>query len=299
MSEPQAEALIDVPGGVDVRRTLVPPILLMPMPCYRVEGAAVEQALWTEAGPTTVRYDPVDATRVSVRAWGEGAEELVKLAPAALGVFDKPGEFVPDQPLLAGLARRFAGIRFGRTGRVWEHLLPAVCGQRVTGKGAMRSVRDLIRTYGESAPRGLLTMPRPEKIAALPPYALVPCGLDAKRASTLIFSASHAKKLRRLAEVTPREADSFLQRLPGIGPWTSALVLSGALGDADAVPVGDYNLPSLVTWNLAGERRGDDHAMLALLEPYRPHRGRVLRWLSASGRVPPRRGPRLAVRDIR
>jgi hypothetical protein len=38
--------------------------------------------------------------------------------------------------------------------------------------------------------------------------------------------------------------------------------------------------------------------MLALLEPYRPHRGRVQLLLEASGIRPPAFGPRMEVRAI-
>ena len=65
-----------------------------------------------------------------------------------------------------------------------------------------------------------------------------------------------------------------------------------ALGDADAVSVGDYHLPNQVAWALAGEARADDARMLELLEPYRGQRGRVIRLLLAGARVgmpaPPR-----------
>ncbi len=71
-----------------------------------------------------------------------------------------------------------------------------------------------------------------------------------------------------------------------------------ALGDPDAVSVGDFHLPHLVSWALAGEPRADDARMLELLEPYRGQRGRVIRLLEASGIRPPRYGPRLAPRSI-
>ncbi|MGH2687137.1 MAG: DNA-3-methyladenine glycosylase 2 family protein, partial [Actinomycetota bacterium] len=56
--------------------------------------------------------------------------------------------------------------------------------------------------------------------------------------------------------------------------------------------------PHQVSWALAGEPRGDDARMLELLEPYRGHRGRVVRLIVAAGIGPPRRGPRLATRSI-
>ena len=85
-----------------------------------------------------------------------------------------------------------------------------------------------------------------------------------------------------------------LQAFHGVGPWSAAEVALVALGDPDAVSVGDYNLPSMVTWALLGERRGTDERMLELLEPYRGHRARVLRLLGAAHGGPPRHGPRYA-----
>ncbi len=71
-----------------------------------------------------------------------------------------------------------------------------------------------------------------------------------------------------------------------------------ALGDPDAVSVGDFHLPNLVSFALAGEPRGTDARMLELLEPYRGQRGRVIRLLEASGIWPPTRGPRCPIRSI-
>ena len=67
----------------------------------------------------------------------------------------------------------------------------------------------------------------------------------------------------------------------GVGPWTAARIGLIALGDPDAVTVGDLHIPHMVTWALAGERRGSDERMLELLEPFRGHRGRVIRLLMA------------------
>ena len=69
--------------------------------------------------------------------------------------------------------------------------------------------------------------------------------------------------------------------VPGIGPWTAARLAMIALGDRDAVAVGDLHLPHMVSWHLAGERRGSDARMLELLEPYRGQRARVIRLLLA------------------
>jgi 3-methyladenine DNA glycosylase/8-oxoguanine DNA glycosylase len=75
-------------------------------------------------------------------------------------------------------------------------------------------------------------------------------------------------------------------------------VAAVALGDPDAVSVGDYHLPHLVAWALAGKPRGDDALMLELLEPFRGNRGRVLRLLELGGHHAPRFGPRRPLRSI-
>ena len=94
------------------------------------------------------------------------------------------------------------------------------------------------------------------------------------------------------------DAMNRMTAFPGIGVWTAAQAVQAALGDPDAVVVGDYKIPNVVAWNLAGEPRGDDQRMLELLEPYRGHRARVVRLLKAGGELPPKYGPRLAVMPI-
>ncbi len=79
----------------------------------------------------------------------------------------------------------------------------------------------------------------------------------------------------------------------GVGEWTAAEVARLALGDADAVSIGDYHLPNVVAWALAREPRGTDARMLELLEPYVGQRARVQRLLEAGGIVAPKYGPRM------
>ena len=92
---------------------------------------------------------------------------------------------------------------------------------------------------------------------------------------------------------------SRLEAFPGIGVWTSAKVAQVAWADADAVAVGDFHLPKIVVYSLTGKRGGDDDAMLELLEPFRPHRGRAARLLKFGGSEPPARGPKHRIRDLR
>jgi len=85
----------------------------------------------------------------------------------------------------------------------------------------------------------------------------------------------------------------------GIGIWTASLVLGQAVGDPDAIPIGDYHVKNSVSWALAGEPRGTDERMIELLEPYRGHRQRVVRLIHLGGITAPKYGPRTQPRNIR
>jgi 3-methyladenine DNA glycosylase/8-oxoguanine DNA glycosylase len=122
--------------------------------------------------------------------------------------------------------------------------------------------------------------------------------VEGVRARTIIGAAAVAARLEQVSELDPAEADHRLRSLPGIGVWTSAEIRQRAAGDADAVSVGDYHLPRAVGWTLAG-RITDDAGMLELLAPYAGHRYRVTRLIELGGQLPPRRGPRMPIRDYR
>ena len=95
-----------------------------------------------------------------------------------------------------------------------------------------------------------------------------------------------------------RDATARLLRIPGVGTWTAAEVTVGALGDPDAVSVGDFHLASVVGYALTG-RKLDDAGMLAELACYAPQRHRAVRYVELSGVAPERHGPRFAGRDYR
>ena len=288
--------VLDVPRDLDLRRTLAPLAHGSGDPTIRFAADGTWRALRAESGPATLHLTAA-AGQVAAEAWGEGALEALTRLPALLGLEDDPGKLVSAHPVLRDLARRFAGMRLPRTGRRFEALLPAILERKVTGVEARRSYRELIRRYGEPAPgpAPLRLAPRPATLAGLPYHAYHPLGLERRRADVIRRAAALAPRLEAAA---PDAARRLLAMIPGIGPWTTAEVLRVADGDPDAISVGDYHLPHLVAWLLAGEARADDRRMLELLEPYRGQRGRVQRLLELSGLAAPRRGPRMPARQI-
>jgi len=268
-------------------------------PTMRIERAAIWRAARTVRGPATVHLR-FAAGEVLASAWGPGAEAALDGLPRLLGADDDPDAFVPPPGVLRELVARRHGLRFTRSDWVMGALLPAIIEQKVTGDEAGRSFRGLVRVHGEPAPGpgGLVLPPTPEALARLPYWAYHPVGLEQRRADTIRRAASRAGWLEDGILGRPVEALERLRQLPGIGPWTAAETLRIAMGDPDAVSVGDFHLPHLVSWMLAGEPRGTDDRMLELLSPFAGQRARVVRLLELSGQRAPRYGPRLAGRSI-
>ncbi|MEQ7010074.1 DNA-3-methyladenine glycosylase 2 family protein [Actinopolymorpha sp. B17G11] len=274
-----------------------------------VHRCTPDGAVWrgtrTPDGPASVRIaaDPGRAA-VEARAWGPGATWVLDRLPALVGAEDDPSGFEPGLPLVATLAKRFAGWRVCRTGRVFEALMPAVLEQKVTSKEAWRSWRELVWRFGEPAPGPgpapvtLRVPPDAATLAALPSWEWHRAGVGPHRMRTLVRCALLAETLERTLDLPPAEVERAFRTIPGVGPWTVAEVLQRAHGCPDAVSVGDFHLAKAVGWALAG-RPYDDETMLTVLARWPGHRYRVTRLIELAGIMPPRRGPRFAPRDYR
>ncbi|MFF1909433.1 DNA-3-methyladenine glycosylase family protein [Kitasatospora sp. NPDC058218] len=289
---------------LDVARTLLPLRRGPADPSYRTTG---DGALWrasrTPAGVGTLRVlaRPADG-EVEARAWGPGAGWLLERLPALLGAGDDPAGLVLPPGPLREAQRQAAGVRLTRTGLVLESLVPAILEQKVTTDEAYRAWRTLLRDFGTPAPgpaEGMRVAPSAREWALLPSWEWHRAGVDPKRSATVVRAVRLAARLEEASAMDHAEAFARLTAVPGIGVWTAAETLQRSNGDPDAVSVGDYHLPNLVGWALAGRPRSDDAQMLALLEPYRPHRYRLCRLLLAAGARAPRYGPRLAPNDHR
>jgi 3-methyladenine DNA glycosylase/8-oxoguanine DNA glycosylase len=270
-------------------------------PTMQLGLGGVWRASRSPEGPFTTHLSSLEPTVVRVRAWGPGADWALDAVPRLLGAADDTAdEFVPHHPVIAELVRRHPHVRLVRTEAPFEALVPGILEQKVVGLEAKRSYALLVRRHSEPAPgpAGLWLPPAADVLAALPTYAFHPLGVERKRGDTIRLAASYASHLDGALVDGPAALARRLTALPGIGPWTAAEVTLRALGDPDAVSVGDYHLPKLVAWALAGEPRADDARMLELLEPYAGHRGRVIRLLELGHPAAPRYGPRLSTRSI-
>ena len=185
---------------------------------------------------------------------GRGASSSTGL-PALLGLDDDDTGLRAGPP--PGGRRARAAARpgpAGPDGAVWEALLPAILEQRITGTEAWRNYRRLVRAHGAPAPGplGLLLAPDAGRWSRRCRRGASPAlGIEPRRGALLRRIAREAPRFEALG--SGRAAPRRRRRgrggpgrgaagPPGIGPWTAAEVTLRALGDPDAVSVGDAHL---------------------------------------------------------
>lgn len=273
-------------------------------PTTRLRPGEFVRATLTPDGPATLRLRwradpaPPGADGLSAEAWGPGAAWLLTRVDALTGLHDRAVVAERAHPVVRRAMRQTRTRRIAASGTLYHELLPTILAQRITAGEALRQWRLLCRRLGDRPPgprelvAGLRLPPAPEPLTHRPGWWFHPLGIEERRATALSEVARHADRLWAWSDAGPATTAAKLALLRGVGPWTVGSVLGPALGDPDAVPIGDYHLPSTVAWALAGEPRADDARMLELLAPYAGQRGRVLSAIVSTARRAPAFGPR-------
>lgn len=281
---------------VDLRRSLAPMQRGPGDPAQQQVGDDIWRTTLTPDGPATVRLRQTGPCEITVQAWG----------PGSAAVLDRTGDWFPESdfepadrahPNIVDAHRRFPGLRTLATGQVCEALIPAILEQKVLGVDAFGSWRQLLTRFGTPAPGPtplpMQVAPTTNEWAAIASWDWHLAGVDPQRYRTAQAAARVADRIDSIAATgTTNEVYRALRSVRGVGAWTAAEVGCRALGDEDAVPWGDYHLANLVGVGLTGERVSAEDVP-ALLEPYSPHRGHVVRLLQFSPLVRvERHGPR-------
>lgn len=227
------------------------------------------------AGPVTLRLTELERGRFRAEAWGPGAEQAIAAAPELLGASDCPSSLVAQHPPVERAIRFHRGLRLSRAPWLVDRLMGIVLEQRVKVEEAWRSWRYLVQDFGEPAPaiEGLMVAPECKAIRRIGFDTWWRWGVDRKRAGTLCEVAFVAAKVEGLGG--PDAARALFAHIKGVGPWTEGMFCGFALGDPDAVVVGDLHMPHQLSKALTGIPFGDDDKMLELLAPYAGQRFRV------------------------
>jgi len=224
-----------------------------------------------------------DSDALRVTAYGPDAEQLLKETLTGFAQDDGYTDFATDDTGVLRLHRSLPGLRLLRVPWLYETACSVILQQRVRWVDAVREWQRITQRYGSPAPLGLRAFPAAGTLARVPLFALEQMGIDPRRAKTLLRFAREMTFVRLGAELDFAGLRDRLQRVPGIGPWTTESVMGYGAGDADAAIPGDLHLPRIICYALAGEQNGTDARMLELLEPFRGHRFRIIRLLYAAG----------------
>jgi 3-methyladenine DNA glycosylase/8-oxoguanine DNA glycosylase len=267
-------------------------------------AGVIWRASRTPEGVATIAIAP-SGDAVRAMAWGPGAEWAIAQLPALCGAHDDATGFDGSpHPLVAEAHRRNPGLRIGRTDLLFEALAGSIMEQKVTGLQAFGAWRRIVQWCGERAPgptpRPMFIPPGIDGWRSIPSWTWHRAGLEPPQSRTIVAAAALGPSIERAlgAAVTGDDRDRILTSLRGIGLWTAAETRIHALGDADAVSVGDYHLAHEVGYALTGARTDDD-GMLELLAPWAGQRQRVIRLIGRAGVREPRRGPRVHPEDHR
>lgn len=268
-------------------------------PTMRLRGNEMWRATLTPDGGATIHIS-VTRGELTAEAWGPGQKWVLDRLEDLVGASDDPRQLVPCDPVVRDLVKRRRGLRIGRTNAVMEALVPAILEQKVTSYEAHASFRRMTYAWGDVAPGPMrLRVPvDPARLAGTPYYEFHRFGIERKRADVIRAVCARAARLEECVDLPPNVAERRLRSFAGVGAWTAAEVAARALGDDDAVSLGDFHLPHLVSWAMAGEPRATDERMLELLAPYAGQRGRVIRLIESTVSPRPRRAPRQRIRSI-
>lgn len=292
-----------VPLPIDLLRSLRPLVASSNDPTIRLRPDRIVRAGRTPDGPVTLDIRRVAAQRFLAHATGPGRDWALENAPDLLGAADDLDGFDASHHRMVARAHHARNdLRIVRSGRIDDVLVPTILAQRVTSQEAARSWTRLVTAWGRPAPGPipLRLPPGADELASRPYWDFHRLGVERSRAERISVACRHLEVLQ--AAITPGRAPpddlpvtERLARVPGIGPWTAALLARTAAGDPDTVEVGDYNTKDHIVHALTGRPRGSDEQMLELLEPFAGHRGRVIRLLLSAAPRPPRFGPKRRV----
>ena len=190
--------------------------------------------------------------------------------------------------VLGPLTRSLRGLKPFRPASLFDMLVTAVIEQQISLAAARQIRARLISRFGDEV-EGEPVFPAPETLAGAPLDELTECGLSHRKAeyvkgvSTEIVEGT--LDLDELEKASSDEVRARIDALRGFGPWSAEYVLIRGLARADAVPVDDLGVRTVVGKLLGDGSRPTAAEAAALLAPLAPYRGLAAFYLLVAGRL--------------
>jgi DNA-3-methyladenine glycosylase II len=217
---------------------------------------------------------PSEAGRAEVR---RTLEQMLGLGIDLVGFY----ELAAADDRLAGLAKRFRGVRPPRFASVFEALVNAVACQQFSLTVGIHLLDRLAAVYGpEVALRGARPgFPTAERLAAAEPSHLRRLGFSLTKARTLVGLARRVAAgtldLDALAQADDEAATAALVALPGIGRWSAEYVLLRGLGRLGVLPGDDVGARNNLRRRFELPASAGYDEVVALAEGWWPYGGLV------------------------
>lgn len=239
------------------------------------EDGSWSRAFAGDSGACVVRVVQTapDALEVCTTSSGD-VRMLAREVKIMLGVDVDLAEWyerVAGVPWLARLAAACEGVRPPRYPTLWEACAHAIVFQQISIHAAASIMRRVVERFG--TPLGAVTtFPSSASLAAARSDEMRACGLSENKALHLRAVAQAIE----CGDITEGDIESLptgaaakrLIALPGIGPWSAAVVLLRGFGRLDTFPMGDSGVAAGVKL-LSNDPAVDLSALLDRLGPVR------------------------------
>ena len=190
-----------------------------------------------------------------------------------------------SDPVMKAIIERIPDKQLDRTEveRPDDHygaLLRSITGQQLSVKAAFAIYNRVLAFFdGE--------VPTPEQILAADPEKLKQAGgLSRAKTSYLRSLAEHVVngelELQKLNDLPDDEVIAELTAVKGLGVWTSQMFLMFHLGREDVMPTGDLGIRRAVMFEYGLDELPGPEELIAIAEPWRPHRTLACLYLWAS-----------------
>jgi AraC family transcriptional regulator, regulatory protein of adaptative response / DNA-3-methyladenine glycosylase II len=253
-----------------------------------VRGETYRRTLRLPGGPAIVELTPRE-DHVECAVLGAAPADVEIAARRCRFLIDLDADtpvidaHLAADPALAPLIAERPGRRIPRTVDGGEMAIRVVIGQQISTAAARTHTARLVLAFGEPIvdPGGGLTHLFPEPAALLDAEP----GFPESRRRTLraLFEALASGALVLDPAVDRERALAELDAIPGVGPWTLAIVAMRALGDGDAFPASDLGVRHAAT---ALGLPAAPRALTEAAQAWRPWRAYAVQYLWGVGSHP-------------
>lgn len=227
---------------------------------YRQPLEILGDAVLVEISSSGTPGNPGMEVRVSPGADGVVVHDVV-IRDIVSSMFNIHDDLIPfyqavkDDPVMAGLTRRFHGLKSPTTPTLFEALVDSVIEQQISLKVAHILQVRLIKKMGKKLETGSGTYycyPSPHALAGAPDSLFRECGMTTRKgeyirelSASIVAGDLELEKFKEY-EDTGRIIKEMMQ-IRGVGRWTAELTIIRGIHKLDAFPADDVGLQRILS----------------------------------------------------